>query len=97
MSSDMLIGFAGLREFGEDCEVELLYGLLPEFWHQGYATEASRAVLQHGFQVCGLTKIYAGADPPNEASFRVMKNLGMVFAKRMILNGKEAIYYCLEQ
>jgi ribosomal-protein-alanine N-acetyltransferase len=73
-----LIGFAGLRRIAElPLEVELLYGLHPRFWKRGLATEASDAVLERGFARHGLERIWARADAPNAASFRVMKRLGM--------------------
>ena len=86
-----LIGFCGLRHFepapDESPEVEILYGLKPEFWGKGLATEASLAVLHHGFEQAKLKQIYAGADPPNQTSFRVMQRLGMEFARRVTLQG----------
>jgi [ribosomal protein S5]-alanine N-acetyltransferase len=48
-----IIGFCGLRRFGDSTDVELLYGLYPQYWHQGLAAEASRAVLRYGFERCG--------------------------------------------
>ncbi len=86
-----LIGFCGLRHFepapSEAPEVEILYGLHPKHQGQGLATEASLAVLRHGFEKAKLERIYAGADSPNEASFHVMRRLGMQFARRIALQG----------
>jgi ribosomal-protein-alanine N-acetyltransferase len=96
LASDESIGFAGLREFGDAGEIELLYGLLPQRWGQGIATEAARAVLEYGFRRCGLDRIYAGADPPNDASIRVIELLGMQFDSRRTIDGIEALYYVLE-
>jgi ribosomal-protein-alanine N-acetyltransferase len=89
------IGFCGLRPFGEGepQEIELLYGLRPEYWRRGLATEAASAMLQFGFDVLRLQRIYAGADPPNAASFRVMERIGMKFVRRIQLGETEAIYY----
>jgi ribosomal-protein-alanine N-acetyltransferase len=92
-----LCGFCGLRQFGEPPEVEILYGLLPQYWGRGLVVEAARAVLRYGFETAGLKRIYAGADPPNAASFRVMERLGMVFSHRATINGLAAIYYVLER
>lgn len=86
-----LIGFSGLRHLehspDEVGEVEILYGLQPEYWGQGLATEASKAVLDYGFEKARLERIYAGADPPNEASFQVMRRLGMKFARHTTIQG----------
>ena len=94
-NNEDLIGFCGLRVFGNDEDVEILYGIHPSHWGQGLATEASEAVLHFGFQTCGLTKIYAGADSPNAASFRVMEKLRMTYDGPRIVNGMEAVYYRL--
>ena len=94
-NQDDLIGFCGLRVFGDPDDVEILYGIHPSHWGQGLATEASEAVLNFGFQTCGLNKIYAGADAPNAASFRVMEKLGMTYDGPRVVNGMEAVYYCL--
>jgi ribosomal-protein-alanine N-acetyltransferase len=72
-----IIGFCGLRRIDEGPDVELLYGLLPAFWRQGLATEASRAVLRFGFERAGLPEILAGTDLDNAASQRCLERLGM--------------------
>ena len=96
-----LIGFAGLRHFTEDGgatrEVEILYGVAPAHWGKGIATEAARAVLRYGFEDLELVNIYAGADPPNAASFRVIEKLGMKFARKTLVHGLEAVYYVMNR
>jgi [ribosomal protein S5]-alanine N-acetyltransferase len=89
------IGFCGFRYFDDPVEIEVLYGLLPEHWNRGFASEATSAMLRYGFEGIKLDRIYAGADPPNQASFRVMEKVGMRFAKRMNIAGLEAIYYAV--
>lgn len=88
-----IIGFCGLRHFGDPPEVEILYGLYPEYWGQGLATEAANAMVRCGFEEHKLDRIWAGADPPNAASFRVMERSGMKFAKTIKLGELDAIYY----
>ncbi len=92
-----LVGFAGLRHFGDEDDVEILYGLSPSWWHRGLATESSREVLRFAFEDAGLREVYAGADPPNQASFEVMQRLGFRFHDRRVLDGQEAVYYLLER
>lgn len=96
-----LAGFVGLRHFTEDgaerSEVELLYGVAAKHWGKGIAPEAARGALRYGFEEINLARIYAGADPPNVASFRVIEKLGMKFARKILVNGLEAIYYCLNR
>lgn len=85
------IGFVGLRPFRRR-RIELLYALRPAHWARGYATEASVAVLRLGF-ARGLRTIWAGADAPNRASFRVMRRLGFQRAGFLTVGGRAAIYY----
>jgi ribosomal-protein-alanine N-acetyltransferase len=92
-NKDELIGFCGFRLFDDPPEVEILYGMAPAYWGHGLATEAAIAMLRCGFEECGFGRIYAGADPPNAASFRVMEKCNMAFAKRMLINNIETIYY----
>lgn len=60
----------------EDGEVEIGWHLHPDSWGYGYATEAARAVLAHGF-AGGLPEIIAVSHTNNEASKAVMRRLGM--------------------
>jgi len=90
-----LIGFCGFRFFGEPPEIEILYSIAPEYAGRGLATEAARVMLRCGFEENQFDRIYAGVDPPNAASFRVMEKCGMTFAKRIWLNNLEAIYYVI--
>lgn len=79
--SGVLAGFCGLREFGEAGEIEILYGLGPTRMGNGYATEAARAVLAHGFGACGLLEIWGRTDEPNLGSARVLERLGMTLRR----------------
>lgn len=88
-----VIGFCGLRPFNDPPEIELLYGLLRECWGRGLATEASREVLRYGFEELSLPHVYAGADPPNAPSFRVMERLGMRRVDLRRPDSPTAIYY----
>ena len=51
---------------------------MPEAWGNGYATEASAYLLDHGFQQMGLHRISAVSDSPNEASTSLCERLGFV-------------------
>lgn len=87
------VGFAGLRHYGDDHEVEILYGLAPRFWGRGFATEAASKVLGFAFEECGLKTVHAGTDPPNAASLKVIEHLGMRFLRRLEIDGVEAVYF----
>lgn len=77
-SEDVSIGICFLELSAEEPrEANLGYLLSRQYWGQGYATEAARAVLDFGFRVLGLHRIYATCRPANVASSRVMEKLGM--------------------
>ncbi len=57
--------------------VEVLWRLAPQHWGKGYATEAARAAVEHGFTRAGLGEILSWTVPANRASWRVMERLGM--------------------
>lgn len=92
---DALVGFSGLRLVDGTTDVELLYALAPSHWGRGLASEAARAVLQHGFATLGMTRILARADAPNAASLRVMQRLGMRFERRGLEHGLDTVCYSL--
>jgi ribosomal-protein-alanine N-acetyltransferase len=90
---ESLIGFAGMRPIAGGGRVELLYALAPEWWGAGLATEAASAVLRFAFEDQGLQEVFAGADAPNRASFRVMERLGMSFDHDAEIDGRPVRYY----
>ncbi|KKJ78155.1 hypothetical protein WH95_02060 [Kiloniella litopenaei] len=75
--SGTFMGECGLREENEtDDKVELSYGLLPEFWGGGLATEAAATVLDFGIKALGMKQIYAFAQKKNTASLHILSKFG---------------------
>jgi RimJ/RimL family protein N-acetyltransferase len=73
-----LIGSCGIRQRAVDaCEANIGYELDPEFWGQGYATEAARAIVEFGFSYLGLHRIWSWCIADNVGSAAVLKKLGM--------------------
>jgi RimJ/RimL family protein N-acetyltransferase len=74
----LLTGTIGLRDIDpEHSQAELGFWLGVEYWRQGYATEAARAVVTFGFRELGLNRIYAYYMVRNPASGRVLAKIGM--------------------
>lgn len=103
---DNVIGFCGFRRFngaedlqaktrGDIPDIELLYGILPDFWGEGLVNEAAMAVLQHAFEACGVEKIIAVTDTPNQRSVNVLQRLGMSFLGRQEWHGLDRVFYTL--
>ncbi len=76
-ADDAPVGAIDLRA-RRDGTAELGYWIGKPFWNEGYATEAAKAVIAHGFARLGLRAIEAGADPDNAASIRVQEKAGLV-------------------
>lgn len=93
--NQQLIGHCGLHHLESLAEVELTYTLNPNYWRQGLATEAARAVLRWGFETLDLKRIVAVTGPSNLASQRVMQKLGMKYEKNIQYNGTEVVYYAI--
>jgi ribosomal-protein-alanine N-acetyltransferase len=56
---------------------ELGYIFNPNYRGKGYATEAARRVVQHGFEDLKAHRIVANCNPENAASWKLMERLGM--------------------
>jgi RimJ/RimL family protein N-acetyltransferase len=76
-SDRVFIGFCGLQFVAGTQEVEVGFRLAKQYWGQGLATEAARAVVRHGFEVLGLDRIIGLAQPANVASQRVLEKSGL--------------------
>ncbi|HAC58383.1 MAG TPA: GNAT family N-acetyltransferase [Rhodobiaceae bacterium] len=73
-----LIGAVGLKLADQDNRTgEIGYVLHPDFWGQGLALEAARALAHAAFRDLGLQRLVASCDQRNKASARVMEKLGM--------------------
>lgn len=92
-----LVGLCGLRWEEGIGEMEIMYCLLPQLWGQGLITEAALATLRFAFEEAGLRRVMGGADEPNVASLRIIENLGMRFAGRILAKAPEVAYYVLNR
>ena len=72
-----LLGTVRLTLYPVDNHAEMGYWIGKPFWNNGYCTEAARAVVNYGFDVLGLERIYANYLARNPASGRVLHKLGM--------------------
>jgi RimJ/RimL family protein N-acetyltransferase len=77
------IGFVGLNPAAlegilPDYAIEIGWRLAPEYWGNGYATEAARAWLGFAFRTLGLDEVYSFAVRDNVRSIAVMERIGLV-------------------
>jgi len=83
------VGFArldtGVVEFG--------YLILKEHWGKGYATEATQAILEWGFDNTELECVIGFAPMEHLASRRVLEKVGMVFTHTDFYQNIECGFY----
>ena len=77
---------SALREIG--------WSLAEPFWGRGYAGEAARAVLRHGFATLGHPTIFSQTSESNRASTRMMARLG--FTRRADLDYVDPAYPAID-
>ncbi len=81
--SHHLLGYVGLqlyvlpREPFATPEVELYYKLGRDYWGQGYAIEACRAMIRFAFDQMRLLRIVTITDQQNTSSVHLLQRLGM--------------------
>ena len=93
---DALLGFTGFHEFHEPPVLELLFGVHPDHWGRGLASELARRMIGHAFDELGFERVVASTDAPNSASVRVMEKSGLRFAARSERAGVDTITYALD-
>ena len=104
-SDGMVIGSCGVRITSpEDREAEFGCELDPQEWGRGYASEASRAIIDYGFRVLGMHRIWAHTIGDNLAAVKLAERMGMKLEGRLrerrFFKGRwwdRVIYAVLEQ
>ena len=88
-SEGLLIGDCGLEHMEVDGEqvVELGYDIRSDYWNQGFATEAARAVRDYAVNQLKLPRVISLIRIGNEASRRVSEKIGMRCVARIDRNG----------
>ncbi len=88
-SDDAYLGHVGLLHWDDiDAreDVEVAYMLLPEYWGQGYATEAARACRDWAFAQLGVDRVVSFIDVNNAPSIAVAKRNRMTELKLLEQN-----------
>ncbi|MCI8511235.1 MAG: GNAT family N-acetyltransferase [Lachnospiraceae bacterium] len=78
VTTGKFIGCCGLRPYKEK-EYEIGVHMLPEFWGQGYAFEAAAAIIQYAFSELNAQKLFAGHNPNNISSRKLLNKLGFIY------------------
>jgi RimJ/RimL family protein N-acetyltransferase len=83
------VGRGGLRTFTLEGvgTVEVSYGLVPEFWGQGLATELAAESVRTGFNVLRFKALVCFTLPENRASRQVMEKVGFRYERDIVHAG----------
>ncbi|HYZ25934.1 MAG TPA: GNAT family N-acetyltransferase [Geminicoccaceae bacterium] len=71
------LGWCGLFPLEDSGLIEIGYRYVRSAWGRGIATEAGRAVLDHGFRNLAIDPIVAVTHPNNLGSQRVLEKIGL--------------------
>ena len=93
--TDEMIGFCGLKYLSDLEEVDLGYRFVQRHWGKGIATEAGRAVLDHGWSDLGLKRVIAWVLPENSGSVRVLDKLGFHYEEAFLEGGQVVHQYAI--
>ncbi|MEL7034876.1 MAG: GNAT family N-acetyltransferase [Cyanobacteria bacterium J06592_8] len=96
-TTETLAGFAGFWFFHDPPELQLIYGIHPNFWGQGWGTQVAKVMIYYAFNHLNFSQVIASADIPNIASIRVLEKAGMKFQKTILIAGQETVYYQIKR
>jgi RimJ/RimL family protein N-acetyltransferase len=96
---ERLIGYCGffLQIVDDIEELEIGYRLHPDYWGNGLATEAARAVRDYGFNELQLPRLISLIHPENLASRRVAEKNGMTPERETVFRGFPTIIFSINQ
>lgn len=94
-----VIGIVSVLDRDELDHVDIGFAFLPDSWQQGFATEATSAVMDFAFQDLGLEKIIAITQPDNIASIKTLDKMGLSFAGMTRLGDEDIdlLLYAIER
>jgi [ribosomal protein S5]-alanine N-acetyltransferase len=79
-SDDEFVGCCGFRPHGDDSHVlEMGVHLVKDQWGKGVATEACQAVIEYAFDHLQVKSLFAGHNPRNLSSARMIRGLGFIY------------------
>lgn len=76
IKTDRAIGICGFVQRKYLKHPDLGFSILPEYEGRGLTTEASRGVLDYGFNILNLDKVFGITNPDNFVSRHILEKLG---------------------
>lgn len=96
-SNNEFIGWCGLKYRPELDEIDLGYRFKRAAWGKGYATEAAKHTLTHGFNNLHLHIITGRAHIENIASIKVLEKIGMQFSREEVVDDSPVKTYTVSR
>lgn len=72
-----VIGIVSLLDRDELDDVDIGFAILPDFWRQGFASEASSAVIEFAMTDLGIKRVIAITQPDNIGSIKTLHKMGL--------------------
>ena len=88
-STGEALGFCGLLYRDYLLETDIGFAFLPQYWGQGYALEAAKAVVQYGYHKLCLPRIVGLTSAGNIPSVKVLTKLGLQFEKTVVMQPQQ--------
>ena len=80
ISSGIHVGCCGLRPYDDAQKIyEIGFHICKSHWGQHYAFESAQAVIGYAFDTLDASGLFAGHNPANEASGRLLSKLGFQY------------------
>ena len=92
------LGICGLIKRDTLPDVDIGFGFLPEARGRGYAYEAARASMEHGWRDLGLRRIVAITSPDNTRSAALLERLGLAVERVGPLPGetRQTVFWAID-
>jgi [ribosomal protein S5]-alanine N-acetyltransferase len=88
------LGLCGLLKRDTLPDADIGFAFLPQYAGKGYGYESASAVLEHAHTQLGINRILAITDQDNINSIGLLKKLGFVFDKLVLMPGEEIELNC---
>ncbi len=79
LKDNRFIGSCGISKISDDDVFECYYSLLPNYWKNGFATEAAQALIRYCFHHYSIREIRAYTSRENPSSSSVAERVGMAY------------------
>ena len=89
----VFLGWSGIIWEEEFPGHDLGYRYFQDYWGQGYATEAARACVEYGFESLNLDQIFAGCEPENLGSIKVLEKCGFQQIREQMMHDTRALVF----